>query len=453
MRDRFPLLMVGFLTLVGVFALFLMKGAARGTFADKLSTYRSEPDGARALWLLTEKSHLGLSRWQRSFESTQDLGEPVLLAVEFEEDKPEHAGSPFALNPDAGFAFNPPPNPNDDEEEDEEERLHHGMNRVLATGVTTAEREKLLQHVKEGHTLVYVPWGATDNPLLKALDVVLWKADKQLDLRTLVPPQPTPWTAGVEKVEARVQSYLRLPGGATPLLVDERFDAPVAARVPYGQGAVIIIGAPELAMNRALARADNARFWLSLFGAIRKNGQVAVDEFHHGFTGERSVAEFAARYGLQFAVLQLIFGVALWAASLRRFGRPRAPKEDQRFGSTDALFATSRLYREGRHHAHAAQAISRDLAARFAPIAGAPARAEPTDVCTALRLKGRPELAAALEQVALTAGSVASEADLLALATTAARARALLQKKSLLVRRQASQAPARAPRPDAQPRT
>ena len=28
---------------------------------------------------------------------------------------------------------------------------------------------------------------------------------------------------------------------ATPLLVDERFDAPVAARVPYGQGAVIIL--------------------------------------------------------------------------------------------------------------------------------------------------------------------------------------------------------------------
>ncbi|MFT3837992.1 MAG: hypothetical protein QM723_13480 [Myxococcaceae bacterium] len=424
MRDRFPMLMVGFIALLGVFALFLMKGAARGSFADKLSTYRSEPDGSRALWLLAEQSKLGVTRWQHSFEVVSDLGEPVLLAVEFDEDTRELSGSPFAAALDGGFNFSP--QPDDDEEDDEDAKLHHGMNNVLATAVQKDEREKLLEHVKAGHTLVYVPWGATQNPLLKAIDVTLWKAEKQLDVRTLVPPQPTPWTAGVERVETRVQSYLRLPSGATPLLVDEHFDAPVAARVPYGQGAVIVIGAPELAMNRTLAKGDNARFWLSLFAALRGEGQVMVDEFHHGFTGERSVAEFAARYGLQFAVLQLVFGVALWAASLRRFGRPRSPKEDQRFGSTDALFATSRLYREGRHHAHAASLISKELAGRFAPIAGTSSKAEPTDVCTALRLKGRPELAAALEQVALVAGSVSSEAQLLALASTAAKARALL---------------------------
>ena len=436
MRDRFPMLMVGFLALLGVFALFLMKGAARGSFADKLSTYRSEPDGARALWLLAEQSKLGLTRWQHSYEVTTDLGEPVLLAVEFDEDTRELAGSPFVFDADGGFDFKP----QDDDDADDEDKLHHGMNNMLATSVQKEEREKLLEHVKNGHTLVYLPWGATQNPLLKAIDVTLWKAEKQLDVRTLVPAQPTPWTAGVERVETRVHSYLRLPAGATPLLIDEHFDAPVAARVPYGQGEVIVIGAPELAMNRALAKADNARFWLSLLSAVRRKGPVAIDEFHHGFTGERSVAEFAARYGLQFAVLQLVFGVALWAASLRRFGRPRSPKEDQRFGSTDALFATSRLYREGRHHAHAAQLISRELAARFAPIAGSSPKAEPTDVCTALRLKGRPELAAALEQVALHAGTVANEAELLALATTAARARALLQKKSLLFKAAASQA-------------
>jgi hypothetical protein len=421
------MLMVGFLALVGVFALFLMKGAARGTFADKLSTYRSEPDGARAMWLLGEQSKLSLSRWQHSFEVVSDLGEPVLLAVEFDEDRRELEGSPFDAALDGGFNFNPP---DDDDKDDDDEKLHHGMNNMLATAVQKEEREKLLEHVKAGHTLVYVPWGATQNPLLKAIDVTLWKAEKQLDVRTLVPVQPTPWTAGVERVETRVQSYLRLPSGATPLLVDEHFDAPVAARVPYGQGAVIVIGAPELAMNRTLAKADNARFWMSLFSAMRSNGQVMIDEFHHGFTGQRSVAEFAARYGLQFAVLQLVFGVALWAASLRRFGRPRSPKEDQRFGSTDALSSTSRLYREGHHHTHAASLISKELAGRFAPIAGTSSKAEPRDVCNALRLKGRPELAAALEQVALHAGAVASEAQLLALASTAAKARAMLSLRA-----------------------
>ncbi len=74
-----------------------MRGAARGSFADKLSTYRSEPDGARALYLLAEQSKLKLTRWQQSYEVTQDLGEPVLLAVEFDEDRAESDGSTLPL--------------------------------------------------------------------------------------------------------------------------------------------------------------------------------------------------------------------------------------------------------------------------------------------------------------------------------------------------------------------
>ena len=62
MRDRFPLLIVGLLVLIGAFATFLMRGAARGSFADKLSTYRSEPDGTRALYLLAEQQKLPVRR-------------------------------------------------------------------------------------------------------------------------------------------------------------------------------------------------------------------------------------------------------------------------------------------------------------------------------------------------------------------------------------------------------
>ena len=48
MRDRFPGVVVGALLLAGATLAFLQRGAARGRFAQALSTYRSEPDLAAA---------------------------------------------------------------------------------------------------------------------------------------------------------------------------------------------------------------------------------------------------------------------------------------------------------------------------------------------------------------------------------------------------------------------
>ena len=434
MRDRFPLLIVGLLVLIGAFATFLMRGAARGSFADKLSTYRSEPDGTRALYLLAEKHKVPVRRVQQSLDILSEQDNLVLLAVEFSEKSSTQQEHPSWMN---GLADGGTDDDDDDllktdDDLDEEDRLHTGANLMRALPVTSSEREKLLEHVKAGHTLIYVPWGHGENPLLKAIDVALWKADKALDVRTLVPGQPTPYTVAVERVEAKVQAYLGLPPGAVPLLVDEKLGEAVAAVVPYGQGEVIVIGAPDLAMNRSLTRADNAQFWLSLLQAVGRNGPVGFDEFHHGFTSERSIADFAARYGLQFAVLQLILGVCLWASALRRFGRPRPPAEDVRVGSTDALFATSRLYREGRHYGHAASAILKELCAEYAAVAALPARSDPAEIAAALKLKGRADLADALTRVRAACDAVAGEAAVQEVAGRAAAARRLLRLKKPL---------------------
>lgn len=435
MRDRFPLLIVGLLILVGAFATFLMRGAARGSFADKLSTYRSEPDGARALYLLAEHRKLQVGRFQQSLDILSEQDNLVLLAVEFSEKSDKQLEHPSWMNllPDGGVADDDD-NFFDDPDKDlaDEDRLHTGANLVKAMKVTSSEREKLLEHVKSGHTLVYVPWGHGENPLLKAIDVALWKADKALDVRTLVPGQPTPYTVAVERVETKVQAYLGLPPGAVPLLVDEKLGEAVAAVVPYGLGEVIVIGAPDLAMNKSLGRADNAQFWLSLLRSVSRTGTVRFDEFHHGFTSERSIADFAARYGLQFAVIQLILGVCLWASALRRFGRPRPPTEDVRVGSTDALFATSRLYREGRHYGHAATAILKELCAEYAAVAALPARSDAAEIATALKLKGRADLADALTDVRRAADAVLAEADVQEVAFRAAAARRLLRLKKPL---------------------
>ncbi|QRO00453.1 hypothetical protein JRI60_16170 [Archangium violaceum] len=410
MRDRFPLLVVGGLIVTALLGSWLVRGAARGGFADTLSTWRAQPDGARGLYLLAEESGMPVLRRTADLQIVQGTGSPVLLAVEVEdarEDDPDET----ALASDS------------DEEEDDEEVPRHGLNRLHVPELSETETEKLLDHVREGHHLVYVPWGSKENRLLDAVGVKLRKADTSLPMRTLVPPLSSPYTLGVERVEAKVQAYLTLPEtGAVPLLEDEPLGLTVAAVVPYGAGKVLVVGAPELAMNQALARADNAQFWLSALRALGP-GPYEFDEHHHGFTNERSLVDFARRYGLHFAVAQLLLGLSLWAVALKRFGRPRPPPEAVRVGATDALFAMSRLYREGRHHAFAAGLITRGLTQELALHAGLPAHAPAKAVAESLAARGREDLANGLRAIARNAESTDTESDLQQLATRAAMLR------------------------------
>ncbi|MFO0593834.1 MAG: DUF4350 domain-containing protein [Myxococcaceae bacterium] len=420
--DRFPVAIVGGLLFIGVVGWFLLTGARRGGFADQLSTFRSEPDGARALYLLLSESGTRVGRSQQDLVIIPDGQNLVMLGTRFESErgfeKPMFDGSDAGTDDD---------DRNKDQEADDDEFKRRGLNAIRAPRVSKKESEKLLEHVRNGATLVYVPASYRDPKLLDDLDVTLERTDPKLDARTLVPAQPTRYTRGVERVVTKVRAFLELPPGAVPLLVDDTFDKPVAALVPYGQGRVILISAPELAMNKALGVADNALFWHSLISAIATSGPVAFDEYHHGFTGERSMGEFAARYGLQFAVLQLLLGVGLWALALKRFGRATVPVEDNRVGSSDALLATSRLYREGKHHAHAAQSIVKHVATEFAARAGVSGRLEPAEIGAALEVRGRKDLTTALLAIAHAAAGAKSDADVEKVAALAATARKTLQ--------------------------
>lgn len=427
-RDRFPLMLLGGLLLVGAVVVFLTKGVARGTFADTLSTYRSEPDGARGLYLFLEASQVPVTRVQSSLDIIDSTKNLVLLAVEFQEgvyDATQYPSFLTAHGVDAGT-----PVPDDDKEnEDDADKLHKGANLMHSREITADEREKLLEHIRDGATVVYVPWNERPNPMLKAMDIGLWRAERGLGDRTLVPALPTPFTLGVERVETKVRSWVDLPAGATPLLIDEKLGQTVAGLVPYGQGQLIVLGAPELAMNSALSKADNAQFWRSMTRALSRKRSIAFDEYHHGFTSERSMAEFAARYGLHIAVMQLLLGVAFWALALKRFGRARRLTETSRVGATDALFATSRLYREGRHHAHAAQAIVQVLAHEFAAKAGVSTRAKPLEIVEALNTRGLNAKASLLAELIKRAEAAHNENQVHELARMATLARQSLQKK------------------------
>jgi len=424
MRDRFPLLLAGALVFLGVIGAFIVKGARRGAFADVMSTYRSEKDGARALYLFLEQSGANVARTQKDFSTIEPGLNLAILGSGF---RAEHD---FDTRPLFGAKDGGVDEDDELSEEDRQDLRTRGLNALRSPPIGKEETDKLLEHIRNGATVIYVPWGFRENALLHAVDVGLIKAEKRLELRTIVPSQVSPYTEGVERLEANVQAFLDLPAGAVPLLVDEKLDEPVGALIKYGQGRLVVLSSPELAMNLSLARADNAQLWRSLARTASKDGVLAFDEYHHGFTSERSLAEFAARYGLQFAGLQLLLGVVLWAVSLRRLGRPRAVAEELRVGSTDALFATSRLYREGRHHAHAAASIARELAAEMALKAGVAGRTAPTDVSAALDVRGRKDLADSLLSVTRAAAAAGSEADVLMVARLAATARYRLHQRT-----------------------
>ena len=99
-------------------------------------------------------------------------------------------------------------------------------------------------------------------------------------------------------------------------------------------------------------------------------------------------------------------------------------------GSTDALFAASRIYREGRHHGYAAGLLARGVAQDLAPHAGLPLRAQPEEITRALRARGEVELADLFETTQTRAHHAESERDVEKVARHAAELRRHLHQRT-----------------------
>jgi uncharacterized protein DUF4350 len=423
-RDHFPLLVIAGIALLGYVTATVIRAADRGNFADALSTYRSDPRGARGLYVFAEESGLPVHRNQRDLQILEPKAQLVMLAVDGSPDLEELLNDEDGgARRDAGFKKVATfwPSADGGVETDGGVDRREGLNALFVQPLQKEERKALLDHVARGATLLYAPSRMTGDELLQELGVTARPA-RSTEPVDLSPAVPSPYTAEVGTVEAPVRGFLELEPNAVPLLDDEQ-GAVVMALVPHGKGWVVLLTAPDLASNQWLAKEDNAQLWLSTLGHMAKGGPVAFDEYHHGFTAERSVAELATRYGLHFAIGQLLLGLCLWGAALRRFGRPRAPPEDERLAATDALSAISRIYREGKHRAYAARQILEGLLQDLAPVAGRRPQDGPKAVGASLEARGRKDLAAALHEVHVLSELATNERDLERTARAAALAR------------------------------
>ena len=406
-----------------VLALFLSRGAARGDFAPRLSTYRSAPGGSRALYLLAEESGARVQRWQSAYAELPAGTPLVLLGMSFPAGSSGRDGGEIAMSqPDAGL-----------------DAPARGAFSGERPGLDAEERKAFLDHVREGASALVLVQGRDQETLLQTLGVKFTPnapdddagdADDE-DAPELLPAFPSRYTRGVKSVRAPISGVLEILPRQIPLLV--LVDGGVVAALAHaGAGEIVLLASPELATNARLGTEDNAQLWLSLLDGLAQGPgagrAVAFDELHHGFRATRSVAAFGRRYGLPFALGQLVLGLFAWAASLRRFGPPLRPAAQGRVLATDALAATGRLYRAGRHHTEAAQLLVRATSTALARASALSATASPEQISAALTSRGHAAEAVAYLALMSRPPVGRSDAQLTSLAQEAHRLRRAMHR-------------------------
>ena len=125
-----------------------------------------------------------------------------------------------------------------------------------------------------------------------------------------------------------------------------------------GKGRVIGLSDPSLFSNVSLRDGDHARLSLNLLLSHRGNGELLIDEYHHGYGRATSVLEhlFSSRTLIPLLQGMFIF-LVLWAGKGRRFGPPRQLLQEERSSSLEYVRAMAQLYQRAKVRALALKAV------------------------------------------------------------------------------------------------
>lgn len=174
---------------------------------------------------------------------------------------------------------------------------------------------------------------------------------------------PTGKEAPVPVVRLRGQALLEDVGGL------------VLARVPYGNGRIILLCDADILSNRHLPRGDNVVLAANLAfappGMAQGTGTIWFDEYHHGL--QRPVGEST---GLDVraprrTLLAILAAVALFCLGrLWRFGTPVPAGSPPRRSSLEYVQAFASLYQRAGQRAAALGVIERRFRTQLALIAG-----------------------------------------------------------------------------------
>ena len=118
-------------------------------------------------------------------------------------------------------------------------------------------------------------------------------------------------------------------------------EAPVVARIPVGQGDVILLSVPEVLQNERLGRAHH----LALLEGLADGRPVLFDERSHGLGDSAGLLETLGSWGLgPFLLLaSLIAALAVWRAAVRT-GPPDRDDRDTRSDAVELVDSLADLY-------------------------------------------------------------------------------------------------------------
>ena len=287
MKMRTDLLIV--LAGVAIVGALAFAGSARTAPGPSVySTYDTGPNGYRALYVVLGESGVRVSRFERVL-GTLDPSIGTLVLTGYEDD--------------------PHAKPLDDKDAARLRRFVAGGGRLVAIDEEFA--------------------GSADVAPAVATTVKNAGGDA-------VPLARNGYTAGVKRVAGRIEWIFPFRDrNGIPLLANDK--GMVAVLYRLGRGEVIAIAAPRLFGNAGLRNADNLRF---AYNAIAGHGEVAFDEYAHGYVDSPTL------WNTLPAAVRLAAGIVCLAAVLALIGAnlafappylPNAPDERDSSGYIAAM--------------------------------------------------------------------------------------------------------------------
>ncbi|MEW6378437.1 MAG: DUF4350 domain-containing protein [bacterium] len=308
----------------GLFVLLLMPAIlailffpdliSRSQFSSPYSTFRSDPQGSKALFLFSQETDYAPQRITRPVN--QDLA-PGLL---------------FSLAP-ANFSHR--------EIDDTLRWIMRGGTYVLATDrphhLLNAFRIELSwekRHRDRGEALF---------PPRTGPELYPEPAPDPQDRNFLRRKGPNPLTDGLNlHFDPSSPSLFSGLGSALSLFEDQ--NGPLILLMRYGKGQLIVLGDPRFFGNQNLANGDNLLF-LSRLMYEYGSENLYFDEYHHGFSHELSIPGYLWKRHFQFFLVQLFLVIVSWIYLQRKvWGERRTPAVSCLRPSSDSIRAMARIY-------------------------------------------------------------------------------------------------------------
>ncbi len=334
---------------LGVLGLMCQRVGERGRYAVPYSTYGAGPEGARALFLLAERSGLRPMRWSRDLAGLPERGMLVALGgceslmarpiSRYEKETLEAwiegggvlvvAGAHELLWPDLGVHMWRPAG---------ECLPELGIVGALARAEQAGDDAALPP-----------PPDAGASPLAALEEDPLGAIEEELDPDGLPPPRwatPTaPPLAGLGTVPLRRPASIVLgaaSGGTTILRLPS---GPAGVVVRKGEGAVVALASASPLQNRELDTADGGVLFGRLARELAPEGPVIFDEYHLGVGERRSLTQYLRGVGGGGIALQLLVVVALllWRSGAR-FGSPKDEAPPLPAGTASYVSAIGTLF-------------------------------------------------------------------------------------------------------------